>query len=189
MINRRKFIAGLGGAAAWPVMARAQQPAMPVIGFLRGGSNRDGIVEPPFRQGLREGGYIEGQNVEILYRYADYEFDRLPALAADLVGRRVAVIVAQGAAPALVAKTATTTIPIVFETANDPVASGLVTSLRSPGGNMTGVSMVSDSLYAKGVQILHELLPASNSIALLINPKNPVPWEGGKLRMQHESSD
>jgi putative ABC transport system substrate-binding protein len=174
MIPRRDFITLLGGAAAWPLMARAQQAKVPVIGFLRAGTNR-GIVEPPFRQGLREGGYIEGQNVDILYRYADYEFDRLPALAADLVGRRVAVIVAQGAAPALVAKAATTTIPIVFETANDPVASALVASLRSPGGNMTGVNMVSDALYAKGVQILHELLPASNSVALLINPKNPAP--------------
>jgi putative ABC transport system substrate-binding protein len=111
MIGRREFIAGLGSAAVWPQAALAQQGPVPVIGFLRAGSNRDGIVEPPFRQGLREGGFFEGQNLEILYRYADYEFDRLPALAVDLVGRRVAVIVAQGAAPALVAKAATTTFP------------------------------------------------------------------------------
>jgi putative ABC transport system substrate-binding protein len=173
-MNRRTFIAGLGSATAWPVVARAHQTPMPVVGYLSG-DTQDGDVRRTraFVQGLGETGYIEGKNVAIEYRWAGGQYDQLPALAADLVRRRVDVIAAIGGVPpTLAAKAATSTIPIAFGVGPDPVELGLVASLNRPGGNMTGVAVPSDDLTAKRVELLHELAPQSAVIALLVNPTN-----------------
>ena len=175
MIKRRAFIAGLGGAAAWPVVARAQQAAMPVIGVLNATSSVGYARElVAFRQGLNESGYVEGRNVAIEYRSAEGQYDRLPSLAADLVRRRVSVIATIGGIPsALAAKSATTTIPIVFELGVDPVEMGLITSLSRPDGNITGVANLNVELGPKKLELLHELIPTATIIGLLVNPANP----------------
>jgi putative ABC transport system substrate-binding protein len=173
MIRRREFIAALGSAAAWPVVAQAQQPAMPVIGFLNSASA--GGYAPfvaAFRQGLKEAGYVEGQNVTIEYRWADGQYDRVPAMAAELVRRQVAVIVANSPG-ILAAKAATTTIPIVFTTASDPVQIGLVASLARPGGNVTGATEFGVEVTPKQLQFAHEMFPTATVIAVLVNPTNP----------------
>jgi ABC-type uncharacterized transport system substrate-binding protein len=176
-VKRRAFISLLSGAAAgWPLAARAQQPAMPVIGLLHSASPE---AFAPFlaalREGLSEAGFIDGQNVRIDFRWAQGQYDRLPAMAKELVGQQVALIVAGGGdRPALAAKVATTTIPIVFTGSDDPVGFGLVTSLNRPGGNVTGVSLFTSELEAKKFALLRELAPTIPRIAMLVNPSNPT---------------
>jgi ABC-type uncharacterized transport system substrate-binding protein len=179
LIERREFITLIGGAAAasslWPLVARAQQPAMPVIGFLssRSPGESAGVVAA-FRAGLRESGFVEGQNLVIAFRWADGRYDRLLELAADLVDLRVAVLFAAGGPPsALAAKAATSTIPVVFSAVSDAVRLGLVASLNRPGGNVTGMSILTPEMVTKSAQLLKELVPAAAAIAYLVNPSNP----------------
>jgi ABC-type uncharacterized transport system substrate-binding protein len=174
-IRRREFIVTLGSAASWPLVARAQQPAMPVIGFLNGGSP-EGYAPfvAAFRQGLKEAGYVEDQNVTIEYRWAEGQYDRLSSLAADLVQHKVTVIAASSAPAALAAKATTSTVPIVFMTGGDPIKLGLVASLRRPGGNVTGTTQLAVEVLPKRLELARELFPGATTFALLVNPANPV---------------
>jgi putative tryptophan/tyrosine transport system substrate-binding protein len=174
-MRRREFIALFGGAAMWPLAAHAQQGSLPVIGFLSSRSPAESAsVAAAFRKGLSETGFAVGQNVAIDYRWAEGQYDRLPALAAELVDLRVTLILAAGGPPsALAAKRATSAIPVVFSAASDPVGLGLVASLNRPGGNLTGMSTLTTPLVAKGIELLKELLPAATVMAYLANPSNP----------------
>src|SRR5262249_37835813 len=175
-IGRRELLAALGGAAGtWPLAARAQQPGMPAVGFLNAGiASAEGYrpMMAAFRQGLQESGYVDGQNVTIEYRWAEGQTDRLPEMAADLVRRKVTVIAATSAPAALAATAATTTIPIVFETAADPERLGLLASPNRPGGNGTGVAHLNAEVTPKRLELLHELVPTATVIPLLVNPTN-----------------
>jgi putative ABC transport system substrate-binding protein len=176
-LRRRQFITLLAGgaAAAWRVTALAQGSVRPVVGYLGPGSAvSDTFRVTAFRQGLSEAGFVEGQNVTVDYRWAEEHYDRLPEMAADLVNRHVAVIVATSTPAALAAKAATTTVPIIFETAADPVKLGFVASLNRPGGNVTGVTQLGEEVLPKRLELLHELLPSARAMALLINPADPV---------------
>jgi len=175
-VKRRAFIATLGSAAAaWPIAARAQQQAMPVIGFLNGASP-DGFAPyvAAFRQGLKEAGYVDGQNVTMDFRWAEGDYDRLPTLAADLVQQKVTVIAATSTPAALAAKAATSTVPIVFTTGGDPIKLGLVAGLSRPGGNVTGSAQIAVEVLPKRLEIVRELFPRATTFALLVNPTSPV---------------
>jgi putative ABC transport system substrate-binding protein len=202
-MKRREFITLLGGAAAWPLAARAQQPAMPVIGFLSSLAASDSnLGVPAFHEGLNGTGLIEGRNVAIEYHLAEGDYQRLPVLAADLVRRRVDVIAATGGPAALAAKAASATIPIVFRVAADPIAAGLVASLSRPGGNVTGVTSLNLEVGPKRLEFLHEMVPTATIMAALVNPTNPSNAEilsrdlqatarllGVQLHLLHAGSD
>jgi ABC-type uncharacterized transport system substrate-binding protein len=184
-LRRREFFATLGGAAAWPLAARAQQPRMPVIGFLNAAFARNYTSQlAAFLKGFAEGGYVDGRSVAIEYRWAEDQNGRLPSLAADLVQRQVAVIAATSTPAALAAKAATSTIPIVFEMASDPVQLALVRSLSRPGGNVTGVTQINVEVGPKRLELLHEIMPTARVIALLVNPSNPAVAETAAKQMQ-----
>lgn len=175
MIRRREFIAYLSGAAAWPLAVRAQQSAVPVVGFLRDSSfDASTKILGALREGLEEAGYVEGQNVAIEARWSEGDYDQLPKLAAELVQRQVAVILGAGSTAAIAAKAATSIIPIIFSTGDDPIQSGLVSSLNRPEGNVTGVTFPSGFLGVKGVELMHELAPTVTAIGLLVNPNSPA---------------
>jgi putative ABC transport system substrate-binding protein len=186
-MKRRTFIAGLGSAAAWPVVARAQQ--VPVVGYLYFGSATSPLLLAAFRKGLGDTGHIEGKNVAVEYRWANNALDQLPELAADLVRRRVDVIVVPASSQAaLAAKSATATIPIVFSTGVDPVQAGLVASLNRPGGNVTGVNYMQTQLAAKQLGLLRELLPSATQFAVLVNPDNPIATDTTITELQQAAS-